>query len=143
MIVRYRKFPQQVLVPFIVLVLPAFVAFCAAGIFEPSVRPVFGQVIRPILGIFVSSCFALVVIQRDQYCTVTPDGITIHGVQGKMVRWADVVSIDVENFMYERTVVLVMANCKRVRLPAPTSLLDRRFDEKLQFIRETYAHVVR
>jgi hypothetical protein len=143
MIARYRKSPLQVLVPYVVLGLPIFIAFGAVAIFEPSARQAVGEVIRPVIGIFAGCGVWLIIFDRGQYCALAPDGVTVHGVRRKVIRWSEVASIDVETVMYTRIIVLVMTDRKRVRLPAPASLLDRRFDEKLQFIRETHARAVR
>jgi len=141
--VQYRKSPRQVLIPYVVLGLPMFIAFGVVAIFEPSQRQAVWEVIRPITGIFAALGVWLVFFDHGQYCALAPDGITVHGVRRRVIRWSEVVSIDVEAFAYGRTVVLVMADWKRVRLPAPAGLFDRRFDEKLQFIREAHARAVR
>jgi hypothetical protein len=67
--------------------------------------------------------------------TLTPDAAIIHQGRVRVMDWRGVADISVEKEFGYRIVVIRGLDGQRLKLRAPTSFLDRRFDEKVKVIR--------
>jgi hypothetical protein len=79
-------------------------------------------------------CFAALIFTMSLDVTLTPRGVIVRGAGGRLIDWSDITDVSVEKAFGNRRVVLTRTAGKRVRLHAPQSYLDRRFDEKFQAI---------
>jgi hypothetical protein len=67
--------------------------------------------------------------------TLTPESAIIHQGRVRKMDWRGVAGISIEKEFGCRIVVIWCHDGQRVSLRAPTSLLDRKFDEKVKIIR--------
>ena len=72
---------------------------------------------------------------RARSVTLTPAGLIVRGRGVRVIDWSDVRNVAVERQFGVRTVVIRDAHQRRTRLNAPSSLLDRDFDAKVEVIR--------
>ncbi|MFE0454437.1 hypothetical protein ACFW2D_24785 [Streptomyces sp. NPDC058914] len=88
-------------------------AFVSAGVFASVVVPALPPHHR---------------VELDDDCLV------LHGGVRRDIAWRDVMGLEVRKTAGIRTVVIRVSDGRRIPLRAPMSLLDRRFDEKVQIL---------
>lgn len=74
------------------------------------------------------------VLFRGYGVSVLDDGMIVHGVWNRTLRWRDVRAIQIERTLGSRFVVVHDVSGKRIRLRAPLSNFDRRFDDKYRMM---------
>jgi hypothetical protein len=67
--------------------------------------------------------------------TLTPEAAVIHDGRTRVMDWRGVAGISAEKEFGYRIVVIRGLDGRRVKLRAPVSLFDRKFDEKVKAIR--------
>ncbi|MFD5575209.1 hypothetical protein [Streptomyces cadmiisoli] len=65
---------------------------------------------------------------------LSEDFLVLHGGRRRDIAWRDITGVEVRKTAGVRTVVVHMSDGRRIPLRAPMSLLDRRFDDKVQVL---------
>jgi hypothetical protein len=131
-VIKYRLTPLQRIFPLLVGVLAAFAAADLATLV--SSQPLSMGEIWGVLEGLGAMCLAVLIFTQSFDVTLTPQGVIVQGVGGRLMEWSDITDVSVEKAFGNRKVVLTRIAGKRVRLRAPQSYLDRHFDEKFQAI---------
>ena len=74
---------------------------------------------------------------RWQGVTLAPDGLHVHSLQARTIRWADIASVSTDRMLGTTYVIVWEASGRSTRLRAPTTGLlawDRDFEAKYQTI---------
>ncbi|WP_149825551.1 hypothetical protein [Streptomyces tailanensis] len=65
---------------------------------------------------------------------LTDSRLVIRGAGRREIEWRDVTGLEVRRTVGVRTVVVSVSDGRRIPLRAPTSLLDRRFDDRARVL---------
>ncbi|MEZ0096255.1 hypothetical protein [Streptacidiphilus sp. EB129] len=130
--IRYRLTPLQRTLPFLAGGLLGS-ALVEGVMWANGIAPL-ASMTRQLLIASISAALLNLVASRNYGVTVTPQAAIVHNARRRLINWVDIQGVEVEDFIGSRTIVLIDTTAKRIRLRAPLSLLDDRFDEKRQVI---------
>ncbi|MFJ2832199.1 hypothetical protein ACIPC1_32340 [Streptomyces sp. NPDC087263] len=65
---------------------------------------------------------------------LTHNWLVVLGNRRREIAWRDIIGLEIRKTAGIRTVIVVVADGRRILLRAPMSLLDRRFDHKAQIL---------
>ncbi|MFC9845549.1 hypothetical protein ACFWFF_08525 [Streptomyces sp. NPDC060223] len=65
---------------------------------------------------------------------LTPNWLVVRGNRRRQIAWRDIIGLEIRKTAGIRTVIVAVSDGRRIVLRAPMSLLDRRFDHKVQVL---------
>ncbi|MFE9765766.1 hypothetical protein ACFYPC_14760 [Streptomyces sp. NPDC005808] len=65
---------------------------------------------------------------------LTPNSLVVLGNRRREIAWRDIIGLEIRKTAGIRTVIVAVSDGRRIVLRAPMSLLDRRFDHKIQVL---------
>jgi hypothetical protein len=70
---------------------------------------------------------------------LTHNCLVVLGNRRREIAWRDIIGLEIRKAAGIRTVVVAVSDGRRIVLRAPMSLLDRRFDHKVQVLTDRWA----